>query len=78
MTPKRGRPKIVKFKDYDAPHNFYYWKWILKEPETVNAFLNRGSKQQKDIIKEILVYLKRADKDFFEKVNGEEVLKEIL
>ncbi len=77
MTPKRGRKKIVKFKDYNAPHNFYCWKWMLQEPETVNAFLNRGSKKQKDHIKEMLVYLKRTDKDFFNKIHGNEILEKL-
>ena len=75
--PKRGRKKGSKNKYYGEPSNLSFWKITLKRPEEVNAFLNRGSKQQKATIKEILIYLKRADKEFFERVNGEEILKEI-
>jgi hypothetical protein len=74
---KRGRKKGSKNKSLEAPKNLGFWKITLKRPEEVNAFLERGSEQQKTTIKEILIYLKRADIDFFEKVNGEEILKEL-
>ena len=79
MTPKRGRgrPKIEKNVTYDAPHNYAFWKCTLKNPETVNAFLERGSKKQKETIKEIVWYIKRYDPDYFEEINGEEILKEL-
>lgn len=77
MRIKRGRKKGSKNKTSGEPHNFAFWKITLKRPEEVNAFLERGSEQQKTTIKEILVYLKRADIDFFERVNGEEILKEL-
>lgn len=84
MTPKRGRKKGSKNREYFLresikrdPRNFAFWKCVLKKQEVVNAFLDRGSKQQKETIKEILIYLKRADMEFFNRVNGEETLKEI-
>ena len=91
MTPKRGRKKGSKNKTSGEPHNFAFWKLTLKSPEEVNAYLERGSDKQKNSIKEILEYLKRAKKDlpererkyaeehleFFEKINGEETLKEL-
>lgn len=74
---KRGRKKGSKNKYYGEPHNFAFWKITLKRREEVNAFLDRGSDKQKQSIKEILMYLKRVDEEFFERVNGEEILKEI-
>jgi len=76
MTPG-GRKKGSKNKQRGIPSNLAFWKLTLKNPEEVNAFLERGSISQKETIKNILVYLKRKDKDFFEEVNGEDILKEI-
>jgi hypothetical protein len=77
MTLKRGRKKGSKNKHSGEPHGYAFWKETLKKQETVNAFLERGSKQQKETIKEIVTYLKRHDPDYFERINGEEILKEI-
>ena len=87
----RGRPKGSKGKFSGEPHNFAFWKLTLKKPEVVNAFLERGSDKQKETIKEMLIYLKRGKKnlpyseikyavkdlEFFERINGEEILKEL-
>lgn len=73
----RGRKKGSKNKTSGEPSNLAFWKITLKRPEEVNAFLERGSEKQKQTIKEILIYLKRKDKEFFERANGEEILKEI-
>ena len=77
MTPTRGRKKGSKNRSLGEPHNYAFWKSTLKNKEEVNAFLARGSKEQKDTIKEILKYIKRVDIDFFDKVNGKEILKEL-
>ena len=77
MTPKRGRKPGSKNKFSGEPHNLAFWKITLSRPEEVNAFIDRGSKQQKETIKEILSYLQRFDPDFFEKINGKEILKEL-
>lgn len=77
MTPTRGRKKGSKNRHSGDPHNFAFWKQTLKNQEEVNAFLARGSKEQKDTIKEILEYLKNHDKEFFVEVNGFKVLKEL-
>lgn len=76
MTPG-GRKKGSKNCYSGEPHNYYYWKLILKNPEHVNAFFTRGSKEQKLTIKGILEYLKNHDKEFFEKINGFKVLEEL-
>ena len=77
MKNKRGRKKGSKNIYSGEPHNLIFWKVTLKEPNSVNAFLERGSQKQKETIKEVLTYLKRFDRDFFDEVNGEEILKEI-
>lgn len=73
----RGRKKGSKNKYLGEPHNLAFWKLTLKSREEVNAFLDRGSERQKETIKEILNYLKGKDKDFFERVNGKKILKEL-
>lgn len=79
-----GRPKGSKSKQYylrqrfkKEPHNFAFWKITLKNPEEVNAFLDRGSAKQIKTIKEILTYIKKIDEELFERVNGKEILKEL-
>ena len=73
----RGRKKGSRNKFSGEPHNLGFWKLTLKNPEEVKGFLERGSQKQKETIKEIVSYLKRFDPDFFERVNGEEILKEL-
>lgn len=75
--PTRGRKKGSKNKHLREPHNFIYWKFILKDNKAINAFLERGSKQQKETIKDVLIYLKRFQPDFFEEVNGNEILERL-
>lgn len=87
----RGRPKGSKNPHQGEPNNLSFWKVTIKNREVINAFLDRGSEKQKESIKEVLIYLKRADKkeeefrnrfeqadlQFFEKVSGKEILKEL-
>ena len=78
MKPKkRGRKPGSKNKFKGEPHNLQFWKWVLRSPEEVQDFLTRGSAQQKETIKNVLLYLKRFDPDFFEEVNGEEIWEEL-
>lgn len=74
---KIGRPKIEKNSLYDAPHNYSFWKHTLIYPENRNTFLERGSEQQKKTIKEIVLYIKSHEPEFFEKINGEEILERL-
>ena len=76
MTPG-GRKKGSRNKFSGEPHNLSFWRYTLKKPEEINVFLDRGSQRQKDTIKEILIYLKTKDIDFFIRVNGEEILMEL-
>jgi hypothetical protein len=77
MTIKRGRKKGSRNRFSGEPHNLAFWKLTLSRPEEINAFIDRGNKNQKQTIKEILLYLKVADIDFFNKVNGKKILKEL-
>lgn len=77
MIKKRGRKLGTKNKTSAEPHNLCFWKITLKRPEEVNAFLTRGSNLQKETIKEILIYLKRFDRDFFDENNGDKILKQL-
>jgi len=74
---KRGRKKGTKNISLGEPHNLSFWKITLKRPEEVHDFLTRGDSRQKEEIKNILLYLKRAEIDFFDDVNGEEILRKL-
>ncbi len=62
---------------HTEPHNLCFWKMTLKKPDEINDFLVRGNKRQKEEIKNVLLYLKRFDPDFFEDVEGENILEKI-
>lgn len=72
---KRGRKK--GWRSEAQPTNIAYWMWTLKKPEEVNAFIERGSQQQKDNIKAVLKYLKTFDPYFFQKIEGEKILERL-
>ena len=75
---KRGRPKGSKNKySSSLPNNITCWYWVLSKPENVKAFMNRGNDKQKEEIKECLIYWKGSNWRFFEKINGEELLKKL-
>lgn len=74
---KRGRKKGSKNKYSGEPHNLIFWKVTLVNPNAMYQFLTRGGDRVKNEIKEIVSYLKRYQPEFFEKVNGDEILKEI-
>jgi hypothetical protein len=69
---KRGRPKGSS----GEPTNLEFWKGILKDNQ-VQQFLDRGSKEQKELIKNVLQYLKNIEPRFFERVNGKLFLKQL-
>ena len=71
---KIGRKKKT---NYGEPNNLAFWKITLKRPEELHDFINRGSKKQKEILKEILLYIKRVELDFFKEVNGDIILKDL-
>lgn len=73
---KRGRKKGSKNKFKGIPENFYYWR-ITVGQEVINDFLERGSEYQKELIKHTLDYLKANEPEYFEEVNGEEILRRL-
>jgi len=72
---RRGRKKGSKNKQSGRPVNFAFWKLVLSVPEELQDFLTRGSNRQKECIKNALVYLKGIDSEFFDDVNGKEILR---
>ena len=69
---KRGRKK-GSTKEIS---NLIFWKGILRENK-VQQFIDRGSKEQKTTIKNVLKYLSNMQPEFFEQVNGKNLLKQL-
>ena len=70
----RGRPKgSIK----GSPHNLAWWKWTLVKPEEVTAFIERGNEQQRANMKCILKHLRVNEPEFFEKINGKEIVRRL-
>lgn len=59
------------------PTNFAYWRFTLINPKEVEAFLTRGNKRQHMCMVRVLNYVSRFDKEYFEKVNGESILRRL-
>jgi len=58
------------------PNNLIFWKMTLKE-DKIQPFLDRGLKDQKKTIKNVLKYLKNMEPEFFEQVEGKQILKQL-
>ena len=71
---KRGRPKG---SCKGMPNNIACWHWVLSYPEKVKAFIERGSLRQKNEIVGCLNHWKNSNNHFFQKINGEEILKKL-
>jgi len=48
----RGRPKGSKKKFVGIPHNYYFWLWVIKNPNQYNKFKEKGTTQQKYELKQ--------------------------
>jgi len=53
----RGRPKGSKGVKHGEPHNFYYWRFTLGNPNHVDSFIKRGNAEQRGLMKQTLKYL---------------------
>ncbi len=84
VQKKRGRPKITKKKQVRAtklvgkkePTNYVFWKGMLRDNK-VQEFVDRGNAEQKLTIKKVLMFLKVDDCEFFDEVNGKNLLKQL-
>ena len=68
---KKGRPKGSK-----EISNLIFWKGMLKDNK-IQDFIDRGTKEQKITIKNILKYLSNMQPEFFEQVKGKQILKDL-
>ena len=75
IKQKRNMTSLVKrFKK--EPTNYVFWKRILKDNK-VQEFIDRGSTEQKTLIKEVLKFLKVDDCEFFDEIDGQNLLKQL-
>lgn len=73
----RGRPKGSTKNSSGEPHNSNFWLTVLSNEEERNMFLKRASKERLLEMADTIKYLKRTDENFFEKINGQEILNKI-
>lgn len=71
-SSKRGRPKGSK----KEIANLQFWMGILKDNK-VQQFIDKGNVEQKGNIKNVLVYLKNMNPEFFEDINGKNLLNQL-
>ena len=84
VNKKRGRPKITKKKQVrdtklegkTEPTNKVILKGMIRDNK-VQEFVDRGSTEQKYIIKKVLIFLKLDDREMFDEVNGKNLLKQL-
>ena len=68
---KKQRKKLFSRK----PYNLAFWRWTVSSREDMIAFFERGDERQIKCIVRTLNYLKKYEKELFEKINGEENLE---
>lgn len=68
---KKQRKKLFSRK----PSNLAFWRWTVGCEKDVKAFLERGDERQVNCIIRTLNYLHKFDKDYFEEINGTELLE---
>lgn len=73
IVTKKQRKKLTS----RLPSNLAFWKLSLTHPEEVEAFIIKGNKRQHACIIRVLKYVKQFDKEYFEKVNGIDILRRI-
>jgi len=54
----------------------FFWRGILKD-NLAQQFVDRGNAEQKITIKKVLMFLKIDDSEFFDEVNGKNLLKQL-
>lgn len=70
------KSKKIKLRS-NEPHNYNYWRWVLQNENEVQEFINRGDTQQHDLMLHSLLYTQGKDEEFFKKINGKEILKQL-
>ena len=76
IKQKRNMTRLVK-KFKKEPTNYIFWKGMLRDNK-IQQFIDRGSVEQKTTIKQILKFLKVDDCEFFDEVNGQNLLKQLI
>lgn len=73
MSIRKERKKLLG----RMPTNYNFWRQSLSNPKDVNSFLERGNERQHTCMIRTLNWLRRYDKEYYEKINGKEILKRL-
>lgn len=76
IKQKKNMTKLVKKFKKGEPTNYVFWKGMLKD-NLVQQFIDRGNAEQKITIKKVLKFLKVDDCEFFDEINGQNLLKQL-
>ena len=76
IKQKRNATRLVKKFKKGEPTNYVFWKGMLRDNK-VQEFIDRGSIEQKLMIKRVLMFLKADDCEIFDEVNGKNLLKQL-
>jgi len=76
VRQKRNMTTLVKKFKKGEPTNYVFWLGMLKDNK-VQQFIDRGNAEQKLTIKRVLKFLKVDDGEFFDEVNGQNLLKQL-
>ena len=67
IPTKKGRKKLLG----NLPTNYTFWCFTIDKAESLQQFLERGSDRQKNCAVRALNYMRKYNKERFEKANGE-------
>jgi hypothetical protein len=72
-----GRRKKSDTLYKDVPYNYCFWQDVLKNPNQIEEFFERGSKDQLKYMRNTLLYMKKYYDYQFQRVDGENILKRL-
>lgn len=70
IMSKKRRRKTYRRKGR-LPFNLNYWRFVVKTPKDLEAFLDHGSRSQQIQLLDALKYFKTAEEDLYAEVKGE-------
>lgn len=73
---KRKR-KAIANRSRGMSNNYYFWRGVVKEPDTVQQFIDRGDFRQRGCIRDTLEYLRSSEPEYYSEIGGAKILKKL-
>jgi len=73
MTERKRRKKLLS----NIPSNLYFWRSVFKDKKQTQQFIERGNEKQHAQIIKILNYLRKFEKEYYEKINGKIIFRKL-